>query len=262
MSTTKYKLAFTASQIDTKLGEIDSLAKKSELPTSLKNPEALTINNIVYDGSEAKDITNAIADLVNTGIGSLDLTDYALKTDIPNIDLTDYALKTDIPSHTGLATENFVLAEIAKAELNDKEVDLTAYYTKDEVNGLIPDVSGFATVSELNKLSNTVNSADKAISALAEAIVDKADKAEIPTVPTKVSQLANDKNYISSIPDEYITESELNTKGYLTEHQSLAGYATEAFVTTKIEELQPAFTIEDVNALIDVKIGVIENGSY
>lgn len=35
-------------------------------------------------------------------------------------------------------------------------------------------------------------------------------------IPTNVSQLTNDKGYISSIPDEYITESELNSKGYLT----------------------------------------------
>lgn len=31
--------------------------------------------------------------------------------------------------------------------------------------------------------------------------------------------------FITVIPDEYVTESELNAKGYLTEHQSLDGYA-------------------------------------
>jgi hypothetical protein len=75
------------------------------------------------------------------------------------------------------------------------------------------------------------------------------------SVPTKVSQLTNDKNYLTSIPDdyltaseiaakgyltsipsEYITETELNQKGYLTQHQSLAGYATETYVANKIAE--------------------------
>lgn len=42
---------------------------------------------------------------------------------------------------------------------------------------------------------------------------------------TKVSQLENDAGYISSIPDEYVTDDELKSKGYLTEHQSLEGYA-------------------------------------
>ena len=44
---------------------------------------------------------------------------------------------------------------------------------------------------------------------------DLTDKPTIPTVPTKISAFENDK-------------------GYLTSHQSLAGYATETFVNTAI----------------------------
>ena len=44
---------------------------------------------------------------------------------------------------------------------------------------------------------------------------DLSNKPSIPTVPTKVSAFENDK-------------------GYLTEHQSLAGYATETFVNTAV----------------------------
>jgi hypothetical protein len=36
------------------------------------------------------------------------------------------------------------------------------------------------------------------------------------SVPTKVSELENDKGYLTSIPNEYVTESELNAKKYLT----------------------------------------------
>lgn len=60
-------------------------------------------------------------------------------------------------------------------------VDLSNYYTKTQVDALIPDVSGF----------------------------------------------------ITSIPDEYVTETELNAKGYLTEHQSLASYST----TTQVQNM-------------------------
>ena len=56
------------------------------------------------------------------------------------------------------------------------------------------------------------------------------------TVPTKTSDLTNDSGFITSIPSEYITEEELTaknyidnatleSKGYLTEHQDLSGYA-------------------------------------
>ena len=60
-------------------------------------------------------------------------------------------------------------------------VDLSNYYTKAQVDALIPDVSGF----------------------------------------------------ITSIPDEYVTDSELDAKGYLTEHQSLADYST----TTQVQNM-------------------------
>jgi hypothetical protein len=32
-----------------------------------------------------------------------------------------------------------------------------------------------------------------------------------------------DKGYLTDIPNYYITETELNAKGYLTEHQDISG---------------------------------------
>ena len=42
----------------------------------------------------------------------------------------------------------------------------------------------------------------------------------------------NAKGYITSIPSEYVTDSELNEKGYLTQHQSLADYAKKSDIAT------------------------------
>lgn len=39
---------------------------------------------------------------------------------------------------------------------------------------------------------------------------DLTDKPEIPTVPTKVSALENDAGYLTAVPAEYVTETELN----------------------------------------------------
>lgn len=47
-------------------------------------------------------------------------------------------------------------------------------------------------------------------------------------IPTKVSQLENDENYLTSIPDEYITNEELENKGYLTNVPD--EYATKQYV--------------------------------
>ena len=79
---------------------------------------------------------------------------------------------------------------------------------------------------------------DKAIAAIPE--VDLSSYANKSEIPTKVSQLANDSNYLTAIPSEYVTEAELEAKGYLTEHQSLAAaYATKTYVDTTVAENQP-----------------------
>lgn len=52
--------------------------------------------------------------------------------------------------------------------------------------------------------------------------------AEKSEVPTKTSQLTNDSGFLTAVPIEYVTETELNAKGYLTQHQSLADYAKTA----------------------------------
>lgn len=58
------------------------------------------------------------------------------------------------------------------------------------------------------------------------------DLTDKPTIPTKTSELTNDSGFITSIPEEYVTETELSGKNYATVSQipSLDGYATEAWV--------------------------------
>lgn len=67
-------------------------------------------------------------------------------------------------------------------------------------------------------------------------------------IPTKTSQLTNDSGYITNVPDEYITETELNAKGYVTTSQmptvptnvsaftNDANYASQTYVNNKIAE--------------------------
>ena len=83
-----------------------------------------------------------------------------------------------------------------------------------------------------------------------------ADLTGQPTIPTKTSQLTNDSNfltsvpseyvtetelnakgYLTSVPSEYVTETELNAKGYLTQHQDLSSYAKNSDIPTKVSSL-------------------------
>lgn len=87
-----------------------------------------------------------------------DLSEYAKLTDIPEVDLTGYAKLTDIPEVpslegyattdyvdtaiaqfdvdlTGYATESYVQEQIEAIDVPD--VDLSDYYTKEEIDALI-----------------------------------------------------------------------------------------------------------------------------
>ena len=58
---------------------------------------------------------------------------------------------------------------------------------------------------------------------------------------------------LQNVLDEKVTETELNAKGYLTDHQSLEGYATESYVNTKISEIEfdECVTKEELKDAID-----------
>ena len=69
-------------------------------------------------------------------------------------------------------------------------------------------------------------------------------------IPSKTSQLENDSGFITKIPDEYVTETELDAKGYLTEHQSLAEYAKKSELFSKdYNDLTNKPTIPSVEGL-------------
>ena len=170
-----------------------------------EQPDYLDVNGARHLVQELKkyiqDIMNgkidisqyATKDELSSAVSSIDLSGYALKGEIPSLD--GYAKTTDIPSVEGLATKSYVDENIAKVATSG-DIDLSNYVTKDTVY----------TKAQTDAL--------------------------IPSVPSKVSQLENDSNYLSSIPEEYVTETELNAKGYLTSHQDLSAYALKTEIPT------------------------------
>ena len=137
-------------------------------------------------------------------------------------------------------TELATLSQTVEAKADKTQLDAKA--DKNVVEELVDIVNTKADVSIVQELSDTV------------AAIKLDDYVLKSDVPTKVSQLENDENYLKEhqdisgkqdviedlqdirdnaslgktalqeVPAEYITETELNEKGYLTE-QSLEGYA-------------------------------------
>ena len=164
-----------------------------------------------------------------------------------NVDLSDYALKTDLHNHNNKSVlDNITSTKVS--EWNNKSTfsgnynDLTnkptiptvptniSSFTND--SGYITSIpSEYITDSELtakgyateNYVTTAIDNAQ--LSGGSGETVDMTKYALKTELPTKTSQLTNDSNFLTSIPSEYVTETELNNKGYLTEHQSLENYA-------------------------------------
>ena len=130
------------------------------------------------------------------------------------------------------------------------------YYTKDEVDAVVSDVNvdltGYATEQYVN------DSIPKKVSAFTNDVgyltkhQDLSEYAKKTEIPTKVSKLTNDAGYLTEIPDEYITETELDEKGYLTEHQSLDDYATKIYVNDAVSAVDVSDQLKDYAKSADV----------
>lgn len=173
--------------------------------------------------------------MVLDGITSSKVNEWNNKSTF-NGDYNSLTNKPVIPSTEGLATESYVQAKIAEASLSGGDVDLSGYATKDELNTKVnvSDLSNVATSGDYNDLINvpTIPTVD-----VTKEYVDTQllTKANITDIPTKVSELTNDSGYLTAIPEEYVTDTELESKGYLTEHQDISNLATKAEVQNKAD---------------------------
>lgn len=88
----------------------------------------------------------------------------------------------------------------------------------------------YVTETELGTaLAPKANTADLARVATSGAYADLTGKPTIPTVPTNVSAFTNDAGYLTSVPSEYVTETEMQT--------ALASKADTADIPTAVSEL-------------------------
>ena len=163
--------------------------------------------------------------------------------------------KADRSDIVDLASKEFVLSKIAEAELADKDVDLSLYYTKQEVNALIPDVSNFITEQQLDdaieKIEHpqvdltgyaTEEYVDSAIAAISKPdLSEYAKKTDIPSIEGLASETyVNEKLATITIPEVPTKISELeNDLGFLTEHQDISHLATKQEVLDAIAAIPP-----------------------
>ena len=216
-------------------------AKKSELPS--KTSELTNDSGFIKSSEAPVQSVNG-----KTGAVSLSAADVGARPNTWTPTYSDVGAEksgavnthnTNTEAHNDIRIELKALADRINAVLDsddttlDELSEIVAYIKSNKA--LIDGVTtSKVNVSDIinNLTSNVTN---KPLSA-AQGVVLKA-LIDAITVPTKVSELTNDSGYLTSIPSEYVTETELNNKGYLTEHQSLADYAKKSELPTKTSQL-------------------------
>ena len=180
---------------DIEVLESDTFRKYAQYVTEIR--KVSSVNGKVGDVTITAEELGALTEIPSEYITESELNDKGYLTSIPD----DYALKTDIPTNVSELNNdaNYItLNEVPKTDLSD-------YYTKEEVDGKIPDVS----------------------------------------------------NFITSIPSEYITETELNDKGYLTSIPDT--YITEDELTTALSDKVSQTALNEAIEGIDVGVKTINN---
>lgn len=172
----------------------------------------------------------AIADLVGTAPETLNtLQEIAAELEDQDSAVATITTKLgELESKTeGLATEEWV-----EDQGYVKETNLTVYVTKSEL-----EKKGYVTQLSLDaKVDQTVYDLDKENYITTDNLSTKVDELISNNYLTKTDaqeQYQAKGNYITEIPSEYITETELSAKGYLTEVPDT--YATVEYVDSKYD---------------------------
>ena len=162
-----------------------------------------------------------------------------------SVDWSNVQNKPTIPSKVSqLTNDSGFITSIPSEYITEIELEAKGYLTEHQnISGKVDKVDGKGLST--NDLTNTLKANyDTAYthsqSTHAPSNAQKNSditKAEIETKLIGDISTHTHSQYLTSIPNEYITETELNAKGYLTEHQSLDGLATETYVNTKVSEL-------------------------
>lgn len=219
--------------------EVGALPADTVIPTVPTNVSAFA-NDAGYLTEHQSLEGLATETYVNTQIAAIPTPDVSGR-------ISTHNTATDAHNDIRLLVEGLTTRLNALADSDDTTLDqmseIVAYIKSNKtlIDGITTNKVNVSDI--INNLTTNVN--NKPLSA-AQGVALKA-LIDAIVVPTKVSELTNDKGYLTSVPSEYITETELNAKGYLTEHQSLAAYAKTADLGALAKK--DSLTASDVGAL-------------
>ena len=232
-------------------------ALKSSIPTVPTRTSQLT-NDSGYVTESVVD--NKISDAKLNGGSSVDLSNYATKSDINEIqevleylddEIGNKANKSAVPTKTSqltndsgfitnatlptvptkvseLANDKGYITSVPSEYVTDSELTAKNYATESYVINKINE-------AELGGNNGGTPSIDLSAYATKDELNNKANKSDIPTVPTKVSAFDNDAKYVTeSLVDSKISNAQLGNGGNV----DLSDYATITYVNQEIAAIE------------------------
>lgn len=170
---TEYKLSYTASDINSKLGQIDNLAKKSEIPTKVSD---------LIDDSDHRTVTDT------------EKAAWNAKSNFSG-NYNDLTNKPTIPSTDGLATESYVDNAISAIPTPDVNGQINTHNTStsahNDIRTLISDLT--------TRLNAIADSDDTTLDQMSEIV------AYIKSNKTLIEQITTNKVSVSDIIDNLTT---------------------------------------------------------
>lgn len=247
------------------LGPIENYYTKYQIDEMLDEIESAITSGCCITPEEVDEkideATSGLQQSLSAGTG-IDITDNIISCTITgsggcDCDFSDYYTKEQvdakIPSLSGYATEQWVENKhyITGVDLSDyateqwvldkhyiSGVDLSDYATKEYVSGYTYDkatidekVAGGGTFdpTQYYTTANTYNKTE-----VNNLLDDKLDaSAYTPCDLSNYYTKSETNNQISSATADMATKTWVGQQGYLTEHQSLSGYATQQWVEDK-----------------------------
>jgi hypothetical protein len=297
------------SDVTAALAEVKKLIANANAAVNEAKKTAGEAKVAAADAQAAADAANAAVESIGDKADKSDVeaVSKAVEAKADKAVVETLSAKVDaikVPSLEGYATEEFVKGEIAKIDIPDMpEVPTKVSAFENDAEYLT------AAVADLKYApigSEGVDLSDYATKEFVADEIAKIDIPDMPEIPTKVSAFENDANYLTEhqdisgkqdaisdlediranaalgatalqeVPAGYVTETDLNTKGYATENfvndaiseikipevpTKVSAFENDANYLTEHQSLDNYFTkaevnkmIEDINVLIGAAI--------
>ena len=205
-------------------------------------------------------VLNKIAE-AELGDKDVDISGLATKDELSQVEakipsLEGYAKTEDIPTDylTAIPEEYVTESELAEelAKIEHPKTDLTGYATEEFVAEAVAGIE-IPDAYDDSELRNLIDSKADAEHTHDQYLTEHQDISHLATK----EEIPDVSEFITSVPEEYITNDELEAKGYLTEHQSLEDYATEEYVVELIEGIEiPETDLSEYSKTVDMNAAI------